>query len=186
MSNREEPKKLLYIAYGSNINLWQMALRCPHSKPLDPTILKGWELEFRGVANIVPNKDAEVPVLLWELDPRDIPRLDRYEGCPHSYFKENVEFELNGEKCVGMAYLMTKDTRQINPPSSYYMQTIWEGYLENGMDTSYLLEAQSRALDVSSQREIESRQDMYELEEQFDDEDEGPDMEDDIQMSFGI
>ncbi len=184
--DNKEPKKLLYIAYGSNINLWQMALRCPHSKPLDPAILKGWELEFRGVANIVPNKDAEVPVLLWELDPRDIPRLDHYEGFPHSYFKENVEFELNGEKCVGMAYLMTKDTRQINPPSSYYMQTIWEGYLENGMDTSYLLEAQSRALDVSSQRELESHLELNEMEDQFDDEDDDPDMEDDIQMSFGI
>ena len=186
MSNREEPKKLLYIAYGSNINLWQMALRCPHSKPLDPAMLKGWELEFRGVANIVPNKDAEVPVLMWELDPRDIPRLDRYEGFPNSYYKENVEFELNGEKCVGMAYLMTPDTRRINPPSSYYMQTIWEGYLENGMDTSYLLEAQSRALDVSSQRELESHLELNEMEDQFDEEDEDPDMEDDIQMSFGI
>ena len=64
MSNKEEPKKLLYIAYGSNINLWQMALRCPHSKPLDTTMLKGWELEFRGVANITEKKDAQTPVLL--------------------------------------------------------------------------------------------------------------------------
>ena len=35
MDNKNQ-EKLLYIAYGSNINLWQMALRCPHSKPLDP------------------------------------------------------------------------------------------------------------------------------------------------------
>lgn len=32
--------------------------------------------------------------------------LDHYEGFPNSCFKEKVEFELNGEKCVGMAYLM--------------------------------------------------------------------------------
>ena len=162
MDNKNQ-KKLLYIAYGSNINLWQMALRCPHSKPLDTTMLKGWEL-----------------------DPRDIPRLDHYEGFPNSYFKENIEFEVNGEKCVGMAYLMVPDTRRINPPASYYMQTIWEGYLENGMDTSYLLEAQSRALDVSAQREFESHLELRDIEDQFDDEDEDPDMEDDIQMSFGL
>ena len=186
MSNKEEPKKLLYIAYGSNINLWQMALRCPHSKPLDTTMLGGWELEFRGVANITKKKDAQTPVLLWELDPRDIPRLDRYEGFPNSYFKEDIEFEVNGEKCVGMAYLMVPDRRIINPPASYYMQTIWEGYLENGMDTSYLLEAQSRALDVSAQRTLEEHLELNELEAQFDDEDDDPDMEDDIQMSFGI
>ena len=76
-----------------------------------------------------------------------------------------MEFELNGEKCVGMTCLMTNDTRQINQPSSYYMHTIWECYLENGMDKSYLLEPQSRALDVSAQCELESRKDMYQLEE---------------------
>jgi hypothetical protein len=169
MDNKNQ-KKLLYIAYGSNINLWQMALRCPHSKPLDTTMLKGWELEFRGVANITEKKDAQTPILLWELDPRDVPRLDRYEGCPNSYFKENIEFEVNGEKCVGMAYLMTKDTRQINPPSSYDMQTIWEGYLENGMDTSYLVEAAARAYDYASDMNIKYDESL----------------DDDIQMSFKL
>ena len=32
-----------------------------------------YELEFRGVATIVPNKVQRVPVLIWELDERDLP-----------------------------------------------------------------------------------------------------------------
>ncbi len=76
---------MLYVAYGSNINLTQMAFRCPHSRVVGTAMVKGWELEFRGVATIVPKPDTEVPVLLWELDPRDVPALNRYEGFPHLY-----------------------------------------------------------------------------------------------------
>lgn len=45
--------KRLYIAYGSNINLEQMAHRCPNSKVVSTEMMKGYELEFRGVATIV-------------------------------------------------------------------------------------------------------------------------------------
>ena len=60
----------LYIAYGSNINIEQMANRCPNSKVIGKEMLKGYELEFRGVATIVPKENAEVPVLIWEIDGR--------------------------------------------------------------------------------------------------------------------
>ena len=75
-------KKQLYIAYGSNINLEQMAQRCPHSKVIGTSEIKDFELEFRGVATIVPNKGASVPVLIWELDERDFTNLNRYEVYP--------------------------------------------------------------------------------------------------------
>ncbi len=60
-------KKHLYIAYGSNINLEQMAYRCPNSKVVGTTEIKDFELEFRNVATIVPKEDEKVPVLIWEL-----------------------------------------------------------------------------------------------------------------------
>lgn len=146
-------KPMLYIAYGSNINLQQMSFRCPRSSPLGVATVKGWELEFRSVATIVPNKNAEVPVLLWELDPRDIPALNKYEGWPHLYRQENIELEFNGEKISGMAYLMNRG--QISPPSQGYMQTIWDGYKANGMDTSYLVEAAAKAYDYASDINLE-------------------------------
>ena len=40
-------KKQLYIAYGSNINLEQMAYRCPHSKVVGTAEIKDYELELR-------------------------------------------------------------------------------------------------------------------------------------------
>ena len=38
----------LYFAYGSNINLRQMAVRCPDAKVVAPAVLENYELLFRG------------------------------------------------------------------------------------------------------------------------------------------
>ena len=46
----------------------------------------------------VPKSNTEVPVLLWELDPRDIPALNRYEGFPHLYRQEEIPIELDGNQ----------------------------------------------------------------------------------------
>ncbi len=167
-------KPMLYVAYGSNINLTQMAFRCPHSKVVGTAMVKGWELEFRGVATIVPKPDTEVPVLLWELDPRDVPALNRYEGFPHLYRQQEIEVETLDGTAKGMVYLMNRG--QISPPSDGYLQTIWDGYKANGMDTSYLLEAAARAYDFASEMNIK-------FDESFD-EDEDFGLDDDIQMSF--
>lgn len=87
----KKAKKTLYLAYGSNINLEQMQFRCPTAKRIDTAILNGYELEFRGVATIVPKQDAAVPVLLWELEPQDERALDRYEGYPRLYRSPTVK-----------------------------------------------------------------------------------------------
>ena len=173
-------KPMLYIAYGSNINLPQMAFRCPHSTVVGTAMVKGWELEFRGVATIVPKKGTEVPVLLWELDPRDIPALNRYEGWPHLYRQEEIDVEVNGKTVKGMVYLMNRG--QISPPSQGYLQTIWDGYRENGMDTSYLIEAASRAYDFASDINLA----YEETQEEEISEDEEYELDDDIQMSFKL
>ena len=136
--------KRLYIAYGSNINLEQMAHRCPNSKIVSKEMLKGYELEFRGVATIVPNDKSEVPILIWQIDGRDEHSLDRYEGFPNLYRKELFEIEVDGEKKECMAYLMNKG--QISPPTSYYYNVINQGYEANGMDTSYLRAALERSV----------------------------------------
>ena len=157
----------LYIAYGSNINLEQMAYRCPNSKIVSKEMLKGYELEFRGVATIVPNDKSEVPVLIWEIDGRDEYSLDKYEGFPNLYRKELFEIEVDGEKKECMAYLMNKG--QISPPTSYYYNVINQGYEANGMDTSYL----GAALERSG------------CEQYFDEEmDEEFDEDDDLQMKL--
>ena len=164
--------KQLYIAYGSNINLEQMKYRCPHSKVVGTSKIKDYELEFRGVATIVSNKGATVPVLIWELDERDLPVLNRYEGWPRLYRQETMSFELNGREVEGMAYLMNYG--ELSPPSQQYYNTILQGYRENGLDEKYL----QIALENSLQLE-------YSVNDEFDEDfDEDYDLDDDMQMRF--
>lgn len=129
--------KKLYAAYGSNINLEQMAYRCPHSTVAGTAMLKGYELQFRHHATIEPNEESEVPVLLWELDSQDEKFLDRYEGEPKYYRKENISLELNGETVEAMVYIMNGDT-PLEAPTEQYYGIIKQGYKENGLDTRYL------------------------------------------------
>ncbi len=165
-------KKQLYIAYGSNINLEQMKYRCPHSRVVGTSEIKDYELEFRGVATIVPNKGATVPVLIWELDERDLPVLNRYEGWPRLYRQETMSFELNGKEVLGMAYLMNYG--ELSPPSQHYYNTIFQGYRENGLDEKYL----QAALENSQQFE-------YSVNDEFDEEpDYDYNLDDDMQMKF--
>ena len=157
-------KKQLYIAYGSNINLEQMAYRCPHSKVLGISEIKDFELEFRGVATIVPKENASVPVLIWELDERDLPILNRYEGWPRLYRQEKMEFELNGKTFEGMAYLMNYG--KIAPPSQEYYNTILQGYRENGLDESFLQKALENSLQMDfAVEEIDEDFDIDEFED---------------------
>ena len=91
--------KTFYLAYGSNLNLEQMAHRCPTAKPIGTTVLKDYQLLFRGehggsVATVEPFKGKNVPCLLWEITPADEAALDRYEGFPFLYRKEKVKVRL--------------------------------------------------------------------------------------------
>ena len=157
-------KKQLYIAYGSNINLEQMAYRCPHSKVLGISEIKDFELEFRGVATIVPKVNASVPVLIWELDERDLPILNRYEGWPRLYRQEKMEFELNGKTFEGMAYLMNYG--KIAPPSQQYYNTILQGYRENALDESFLQKALENSFQADfTEEEIDEDFDIDEFED---------------------
>ena len=160
-------KKQLYIAYGTNINLEQMAYRCPHSKVVGTSEIKNFELEFREVATIVPKENMKVPVLIWELDERDLPMLNKYEGFPSFYRQEKIPFEMDGKSYEGMAYLMNHGT--ISPPSPQYYNTILQGYRENGLDESYL--------ETALENSIYHKQLMEEIDEDYD-------FDDDLQMKF--
>ena len=91
-------KRKKYIAYGSNLNLEQMARRCPTAKVIGAGEIRDHELLFRGypksaVATVEPKKGAGVPVLIWEIGPEDERNLDIYEGYPRLYGKVNLEVQ---------------------------------------------------------------------------------------------
>ena len=109
----------LYVAYGSNLNLKQMAWRCPKAKVIGLGNLKDYQLTFRRVATIEPEKGAITPVGVWEITPADERALDIY-----------------GTERQAMVYIMNSGAPMM-PPSSYY-DTIEQGYNDVGLDLKYL------------------------------------------------
>ena len=77
-----------YFAYGSNLDLRQMKMRCPLSKLVSKGLLSGHSLTFNkyssgwdgGVADVIRDKDSEVWGLVFEISESDLEKLDRYEG----------------------------------------------------------------------------------------------------------
>lgn len=130
----------LYVAYGSNLNISQMARRCPTAKIYGVGVLNNWELLFRGnargcgVATIQRKVGSVVPVGLWEIEPRDEKNLDTYEGYPFLYGKQNVYVTMqDGSRKKAMVYIMTPGHNPIGP-SSVYEDTIRIGYEDFDLD----------------------------------------------------
>lgn len=138
----------LYVAYGSNLNLEQMAKRCPTAQVYRKGVIEDYRLRFNRVATIEPSKGDEVPVAVWIIDEECEDALDWYEGFPRLYRKETVTVTLDdGMQVEGMAYIMNYGEEQL-PSLSYYM-TIFHGYNDVGLDVKYLHEAQDRAADAA-------------------------------------
>ena len=139
-------KKRLYVAYGSNLNTYQMRYRCPTARLVGTGIIKDHELQFKGRndsvhATIAPSEGSTVPVAVWELQPRDEKALDRYEGYPNYYFKQDIPVEIkNGETINGMVYIMNL-RQDFGIPSPGYVQTVSEGYHNCRLDTAVLKNA---------------------------------------------
>ena len=100
---------------------------------------------FRGgktnaVATIEPFDDSCVPVLVWELQPRDEKALDVYEGYPILYRKDMLRVILNGEELDAMVYVMNGSGRY-GQPNLFYFEAICAGYTDAGFDIDILYRA---------------------------------------------
>lgn len=134
---------MLYVAYGSNMNLEQMEYRCPYSVVKGNGKLKGWKLVFNVHADVVKGKkNDEVPVVLWDIHDLDWKRLDMYEGYPSYYVKKIVKVQMDsGEIVDAVVYVMADKRKGICPPAKGYFDVCKTGYIENGIDTHYLYDA---------------------------------------------
>lgn len=146
MSKSNNPtKNRFYIAYGSNLNLEQMARRCPTAEVVKATYLQNYRLMFRGkgtaVATIERRHGGKVPILIWRLQPSDEHNLDIYEGFPHLYRKETLKLTVDGKRVQAMVYIMNEASHPYDTPSRSYFDTIRQGYEDSGFDTKVLRQA---------------------------------------------
>lgn len=165
-----------YLAYGSNLNIHQMAFRCRHARVVGTGYIPGYRLMFKGsktgsYLTIEPAKGYKVPVAVWEINPAHERSLDMYEGFPTFYYKKN--FKLNVRLLSGgreeldcFAYIMD-ERRPLGSPSSYYVNVCKEGYRTFGFDQKYLDDAytyssasEGKSLELIKQLQDEGEYDL--------------------------
>lgn len=132
---------MYYFAYGANLNRKKMQELCPEAKPKFTAtlpnfklIFTGWSRRWRGgVASIKPVKGEKVLGGVYEISERDLPRLDKEEGYPHSYNRrEVVVFTEDGEPIKAITYIKVEQSEETKP-SSEYLAVIQQGYRDWGI-----------------------------------------------------
>lgn len=140
-----------YLAYGSNLNTYQMSYRCPSAIPVGTAVIKNYRLKFKGsytgfYLTIEKAKGYEVPVAVWKVEEDDELSLDCYEGYPNFYYKKEIEIDFISIKrklkhhAKAFVYIMHED-RNLGMPNKHYVETCLEGYREFGFNPERLLEA---------------------------------------------
>ena len=137
---------MLYAAYGSNLNLEQMAYRCPNAEVVTTAVIPNYRLMFKGsltgaYLTIEPAVGCEAPVAIWRVQERDILSLDRYEGYPTFYYKKSFILPCDdGKRHRIFAYIMHEE-RKLGIPSQMYVDGCVEGYKSFGFNPSYIRDA---------------------------------------------
>lgn len=144
-------EKRYYVAYGSNLNVRQMLMRCPTARMIGTSVIQNNRLLFKGsktgsYLTIEPASGSEVPVGVWEVSKADEQALDHYEGYPNFYYRKELVLPITGIRTgkVRMrkvfVYIMHEE-RKLGIPSTFYMRTCIEGYHNFGFDLDALFEA---------------------------------------------
>ena len=117
---------MLYFAYGSNLNHFQMKRRCKDSIFIKKINLKGYTLNFRSkyrAADIEKKNNSIVPGGLYEISKSDEKKLDIYEDYPILYKKMYFKYYNN----TVMTYIMPKKTI-FRYPTERYLNVVKQGY----------------------------------------------------------
>jgi gamma-glutamylcyclotransferase (GGCT)/AIG2-like uncharacterized protein YtfP len=130
---------MLYFAYGSNLNHFQMKRRCKDSIFLKKINLTNFKLTFRSkyrAADIEPKKNSTVQGALFEISKSDEKKLDVYEDYPILYKK--YYFTYYGKKV--MTYSMINKSK-FTFPTERYLNIVKKGYKDCDLNKKHLKKA---------------------------------------------
>jgi hypothetical protein len=142
-----------YIAYGSNINIEQMKMRCPNTIEIMEEVLTPYEITFRQTelgsfldmdmsARLIDNCYVmRTPVVIYALTKEDEQRLDGFEHYPDIYIKKNVVFVVDKGLYLSCYYYTLKEKTPYGKPSDKYVNICKKGYENHNFDQSILLDA---------------------------------------------
>lgn len=137
--------RVLYFAYGANLDLRRFRRRCPDSVVLGRALLRNYRLAFTrydshekgGVADIVAEAGAQVWGALYDIDEQSMRALDEYEGAPRAYRRETVRVaDDRGGEHEAITYVANKTGEFA--PSRTYLALIARGARDHGLPDEYV------------------------------------------------
>jgi cation transport regulator ChaC len=137
-----------YFAYGSNMHVPQMSLRCPEAQPGQVGELEGWRflINQRGVATVCPDPTATVFGVLWKVGPGDVMTLDRYEGVNEGRYERRVVHVTPVGHDPEPVIVYVDPRTQPGPPRDGYIEKVVQGAHTFGLPADYLGQLRSFSL----------------------------------------
>jgi gamma-glutamylcyclotransferase len=137
--------KVLYYAFGSNMEEGQMKRRCPSATGGRFVSLKGYSLTFCGhskgwggaVATIRHDEQGIVYGRVWEVSWNDLIRLDGFEGHPYVYERRLMTLDDGTEAMIYIKPIKG----DVASPSESYFTTIARGYQQVDLALDKLVDA---------------------------------------------
>lgn len=139
-------------AYGSNLCVERMKSRCPGAEVFGASVINGYRMLFKqsmtgAYCTIEQDANCQVPVVVYRMTAEDEAKLDRFEGCPRYYRKQEFLLPiwwLNGKKrknrAACIAYIM-HEYRVLGEPTNEYFSLLDKGYERWGFDHEILFKA---------------------------------------------
>ncbi|MCV7092188.1 poly-gamma-glutamate hydrolase family protein [Mycobacterium interjectum] len=122
-----------YFAYGSNLCVRQMALRCPGATDPRPAVLANhdWLINQRGVATVEPFAGGQVHGVLWLISDDDLAALDSAEGVPVRYRRDRLTVHTGDGPSPAWVYI----DHRVNPgpPRPGYLPRVIDGAVHHGL-----------------------------------------------------
>ena len=132
----------LYFAYGSNMDVDQMAMRCPDAVFVGSAALQDYkfELDSSGVATVVEMPGSTVRGVLWLISESDERSLDGYEGVWYGCYRKAVlpVIDNRGVSLPALVYISNRHVHDGVTYRSGYMDNIIENARRLGFDAEYV------------------------------------------------
>ncbi|MGB8389940.1 poly-gamma-glutamate hydrolase family protein [Mycobacterium sp.] len=122
-----------YFAYGSNLCVRQMALRCPDATDPRPAVLSDhdWLINQRSVATVEPFAGTQVHGVLWQLSDHDLAALDSAEGVPVRYRRDRLAVHTDDGLSPAWVYIDHRVTP--GPPRPGHLPSIINEAVHHGL-----------------------------------------------------
>ena len=137
----------LYFSYGSNISLEKMQKLCPQAILIGVGYLSDYQLVFtthleqrsRGGADVVPQADAQVWGLVYQISDAELAAMDANKFYPEIYDRIEVYIQLRDTQATTIAwtYVMQDKQKSFAQPSADYIQLLLNAAQANGFPMAY-------------------------------------------------